>query len=183
MWIHQLILKNFQKHSDLTLDFISGVNVLYGKTEAGKSCIRRAFSWLFFGIPQGNVIRKENTKKTSVKGILNNGISVERIKSASVNAYILNIPGKKEQRFDSVGRKIPEEIQLALKTSLIEIDKETINLNIADQIALPFLMDESGTFRSKLFNKITGSEITDKVLQDLNKDILKISREEKIMKK
>ena len=74
MWIHQLILKNFQKHSNLTLDFFSEVNVLYGATDAGKSCVRRAISWVFFGIPQGDVIRKEGTKKTSVKVILSNDI-------------------------------------------------------------------------------------------------------------
>lgn len=181
MWISKLELKNFQKHSDLKLNFTSGVNVIYGATDAGKSCIKRAISWVFFNTPQGDVVRKEDTKKTSVKVTLNNDVVVERIKSASINAYILLV-GDEEKRFDSVGRKIPEEVVEALRTSLIDVNDETINLNIADQIALPFLLDKSGTFRSKLFNKLTGSEITDKVLQDLNKDILRVGREGKIIK-
>jgi len=178
MILRNIKIKNFQKHSHLELDFTPGVNVLYGATDAGKSCVRRAITWVFFNTPSGDVIRKENTKKTSVTIALDNGIIVERIKSQSINAYILQI-GKEKKRFDAIGRSVPEEIAKVLKTSLIEINGETINLNIADQIAFPFLMDKSGTFRSKLFNKLTGSEITDKVLQDLNKDILRILREEK----
>lgn len=178
MWIKTLELKNFQKHSDLKLKFTSGVNVLHGATDAGKSCVRRAISWVFFNTPQGDVVRKEGTKKTVVTVVLNNDVTIKRIKSASINAYVL-VVGDEEKRFDSVGRKIPEEVVEALRASVIEINGETINLNISDQIALPFLMDKSGTFRSKLFNKLTGSEITDKVLQDLNKDILKVGRDEK----
>jgi len=180
MWLKQLELKNFQNHSDLKLNFTSGVNVLYGATDVGKSCVRRAISWVFFNTPQGDVVRKEGTKKTSVKVTLDSGITVERIKSASINAYMLVI-GDEKKRFDSVGRKIPEEVVEVLRTSLVDINGDSINLNISDQIALPFLMDKSATFRSKLFNKLTGSEITDKILQDLNKDILKVGREEKII--
>jgi len=180
MWLKQIELKNFQNHSDLKLNFTSGVNVLYGATDVGKSCVRRAISWVFFNTPQGDVVRKEGTKKTSVKVTLDNDITVERIKSASINAYILAV-GDEIKRFDSVGRKIPEEVVEVLRTSLIDINGDSINLNISDQIALPFLMDKSATFRSKLFNKLTGSEITDKILQDLNKDILRVGREEKII--
>lgn len=181
--IKKLELKNFQKHKKLELDFSDGVNIIHGKTDTGKSCIVRAIKWIYFGEPKGDVVRKEGTKKTSVKVTQDNGTTVERIKSNSVNAYILRVPGKnKPDRFDAVGRTIPEEVQKALGIDTIKVDKEEIILNIADQISLPFLMDKSGTFRMKLFNQLTGSDIIDKVFQSLNKDILHISKEEKIEK-
>ena len=182
MKIKKIKLKNFQKHSNLELDFVSGVNVIYGATDAGKSCVRRAITWVFFNSPQGDIVRKENTKKTVVTVTLDNHIEIERIKSKTVNAYKLKIKDK-EKKFDTVGRSVPEEISNLIKMKLIEINGEQINLNISNQIAFPFLLDKSGIFRSKLFNKLTGSEITDKVLQDLNKDLLKISKESKLLKK
>jgi len=177
-----LELTNFQKHSHLIIPLMAGVNVLHGETDAGKSCIVRAFSWLYFGEPQGDVVRKEGTKKTSVKGIFDNGIVVERIKSKTRNAYELTIPGSKMKPFDSINRNVPEEIQKVLRTSTIKVDKEEIILNVAKQISLPFLLDKSGIFRNKLFNQLTGNDITDKALQSFNKDILHINKVEKLEK-
>ncbi len=179
--LKQLELTNFQKHAHLTLDFTNGVNIIHGETDCGKSCIVRAIKWVFFGEPKGDVVRKEGTKKTSVEVTLDNGTIIEKIKSASVNAYILTV-GKDVKRFDAVGKTIPEEILTVLKSRTIRVNGEEIILNIANQISLPFLLDKSGTFRMKLFNQLTGNDIIDKVFQSLNKDILHIGREEKLEK-
>ena len=180
--IIKLEIKNFQKHANLTLDFTQGVNVIYGQTDAGKSCIRRALSWIFFNVPRGDVIRKAGTKKTSATVTFDDGIKVERIKSNSANAYIIHVKGEKK-RFDAIGKNIPEEVLKVLKMTPIVVDNDKLVLNIADQITLPFLLDKPATFRSKLFNKLTGSDIVDKALQSLNKDILRIGKEERIEKK
>ena len=111
MWLKKLTLKNFQKHENLTLDFTPGVNILYGHSDAGKSCIRRAIGFVFFGDPRTDaVIRKEGTKQTSVTALLDNGNEVERVKSASVNRYIVRVPNEKELVYDSIGAEIPEEV-------------------------------------------------------------------------
>ena len=91
MYITELHLINFQKHEDLKLTFDKGVNVICGNTDIGKSCIIRAIRWIFWGEPKGDVIRKEGTKKTSVKVTLDNGAIIERIKSATSNVYKLTI--------------------------------------------------------------------------------------------
>ncbi len=178
----KLELKYFQIHTHLIVTFTDGVNIIQGESDAGKSCIVRALKWLYFNEPKGDVIRKEDSKKTSVIATLNNGVTVEKIKSSSVNAYILNIPGQKEKRFDAVGKKIPDEIKQALEITTFEVAGEEIILNISNQIGLPFLLDKPGTFRMKLFNKLTGNDIIDKVFQGLNKDILQVGREEKLQK-
>src|SRR5271165_1267211 len=110
MWLKKLTLKNFQKHEDLTLDFTPGVNILYGHSDAGKSCIRRAVGFLFFNDPRtDDIIRKEGTKTTSVCGLLDDDTEVERVKSASVNRYVIRHPGRKDMVYDSIGSEIPEE--------------------------------------------------------------------------
>lgn len=178
MRITKLQIQNFQKHSKLELDFTQGVNILHGATDAGKSCIVRAIKWVFFNEPTGDIVRKEGTKKTSVSVTLDTGEIVTRIKSKSKNAYHLQV-GEEVKKYNSIGRSIPEEVQKVLKIMPIDIDKDSTILNIADQIALPFLLDKSGGYRHKLFNKLSGAEISDKVLQDLNKDVLRVNKEAK----
>jgi len=186
IWIKKLELINFQKHADLTIPLVNGINVIHGASFAGKSCVVRAIKWLFFNEPKGDVVRKEEgdkfTKKTSVKITFeNNGkeITVERVKSNSINSYIVYDGEKKEPPYNSVGKTIPDDIKKLLGVSTFNIDKDSLILNVANQITLPFLFDKSGTFRMKLFNKLTGASIIDKVFQSLNKDILQLNRKEK----
>ena len=186
MWLKQLRLQNWQTHAELTLDFTNGVNVIYGNSDAGKSCVRRAIAWLF-GLESyaEKDIRKEDTKVTSVIGLLDNGIEIERIKSASINRYITRVPGKEEMTYDSIGKVIPQEVQDLILLHNIEIDKDTkLNLNIAKQVDLPFLYNEqwSATSRLKLFDRLTGNDLLDTIGQDFNKEILNISKELKNVK-
>jgi len=177
MYIQKLVLNNFQQHSHLELNFSPGVNYLVGKTDCGKSTIRRAISFLFFNSPRTDDIRKEGTKTTSVIVTLDNGTDVERVKSASINRYIVRVPGKEELVYDSIGSAIPADVKTILQVSTVEIDKDELNLNIAEQITLPFLMDKSASFRLKLFNKITGNDVLDQLIQNMNKEILLFGRE------
>lgn len=175
MHIKSLKLINFQKHSDLQIDFVNGVNILYGTSDAGKSCIRRALEWITQN-ESIDGIRKTGTKKTIVTLTLDNDIEIERVRSVSINRYIIR-EGKKEQVFDAIGKTIPDEIKEKLTIYPIEVDGEEIYLNSQPQIALPFLFDKSPSFRMKLFNKLTGNDVLDKLFGQFNKDILRIKRD------
>ncbi len=179
MNILQLELFNFQKHEHLLLNFTKGVNVIVGATDCGKSTIIRAIRWT--GYPdqlRGEVVRKTGSKKTSVKITLDSGIIIERIKTSTVNSYKLTIKGE-EKEYNATGGTLPSDIQDIIKFIPIEIDQDKIILNIANQIALPFLLDKSGIFRQKLFNKLTGNDRIDSAMQGLNRDILQVGRDEK----
>jgi len=177
--IKTLELSNFQKHEHLLLNFTEGVNVIVGSTDCGKSTIIRAIRWTFYPDQlRGEVVRKTGSKKTSVKVTLDSGIIIERIKTSTVNSYKLTIKGE-EKEYNATGGTLPADIQDIIKFIPIEIDQDKIILNIANQIAMPFLLDKSGTFRQKLFNKLTGNDILDQAMQSLNKDILQVGRDEK----
>ncbi len=176
LYLKELELFNFQKHSHLKLNFSENTNVIIGNTDAGKSCIVRAIKWVFFN--EGKDVRKEGTKKTQVIVTLNNGAIIEKIRSASINLYKLTI-GEEVKEYNAIGKTIPEEVLKVLQVKPIEVDNESLILNISQQITLPFLFDKSGSFRAKLFNKLTGNDIIDNVFQELNKDLLQIGREEK----
>lgn len=172
--LEKLELKNFQTHEDLVLEFTEGISVVFGPTDCGKSSIRRAIEFLC-DINVCSGLRKEGTKQTSVKGWFSNGAVVTRVKSASINRYILEQDGK-EQTFDAIGKSAPAEIKEAIGIYPLEVDGDQIYLNSVPQISLPFLLDKSGTFRMKLFNQLTGNDVLDKLFVSFNKDILRFKR-------
>ena len=51
--IHQVHFKNTQKHKDLTLNFIEGLNVITGSTDSGKTSLLRGllFALNIFSYP------------------------------------------------------------------------------------------------------------------------------------
>ena len=178
MIIQKIHLKNWQKHSDLLLDFQKDINIISGYSNVGKSSIRRAIDWICFNANISETdYRREGTSETSVKIWLDNEFIIKRVRSNTINRYILSKNGCEDKTFDSFGREIPEEVQSALGISEIEIENDKLNLNIAEQLTLPFLLDKPATLRAKLFNKLTGNELIDKLFKEFNRENLRINRE------
>ena len=73
-------------------------------------------------------------------------------------------------------------MQKVLQVKLVDIDQNSLNLNMAEQITLPFLTDLPGSSRLKLFNKLTGNDLLDKVQGNISKEILNINKEIKNVK-
>jgi DNA repair exonuclease SbcCD ATPase subunit len=179
MQIKTLQLTNFLKHENLSIDLTSGVNVWYGKSAAGKSCLVEAIRFVQFPREtKGDSYIRQGSKKCSVKITYDNNISLERIKSKSVNQIIVTLPNGEVKEYTAFGKgEFPEDLQAILQLLPVTIDKESINLNILGQFDGHFLLDKSDTFKLKFFNYLTGSDVIDKVMQDLNKDILSCGRE------
>ncbi len=172
--LNKLELIEFQKHPKLTIDFSGGVNVLYGSSDSGKSCIRRAIEFLCqHSTFKGQ--RRVGSKTTSVKGYFSNNINVERIISNSINRYVITENGE-EKVFDSVGKTAPEEVKQSIGIYPIKIDNIDIYLNSYIQVGLPFLFDQPPSARAKLFNTLTGNDVLDKLFSQFNKDILRIKK-------
>ena len=176
--ITKLFLHNWQAHSNLELDFTKDLNVITGYSNAGKSCIRRALEWVMFNVNISEKdYRKEGTKETVVTVYLDSGFIVERTRSNTINRYALKKEGCEDKVFDAIGKNIPDEIKDVLGVEEIEIDGDKLNLNIAEQLTLPFLLDKPASFRAKLFNKITGNELLDKLVKECNRESLRINRQ------
>ena len=184
MKLLKIQLQNFQCHDNLTLNFNENLNVIYGDSGAGKSAIYKAIEFLLnCSDVSEDAYRQEGSKQTSVKGWFDSGFQVERIRSNSINRYILSKEGCEDKVFDTFGRETPEEIQKVFQIEPIEIEKEKLHLNFANQDQLNFILDSyfSDTFKAKLFNKLTGNELLDVLFKDCNSDGLRIGREIKTL--
>ncbi|MDN4608584.1 ATP-binding protein [Sporosarcina highlanderae] len=54
MKIKKIVIYGFGKHENKTIDFVDGVNVMYGQNEAGKTTIQQFIIQTLFGFPQKN---------------------------------------------------------------------------------------------------------------------------------
>ena len=180
MKINKIKIQNFQCHKDLEIVLNPDLTVIYGDTSTGKSAFFKSLEWLFnCSDVSENDYRREGSKETSVKIWLNSGFAVERIRSNSINRYILSKDGCEDKIWDSFGRDLPEEIQTVLGIAPIKIDKESLNLNFASQDQLNFILDNSysDTFKAKLFNVLTGNELLDTLYKEINREGLAFGRE------
>lgn len=177
--INKLILNNFQQHEDITLNFTKGVNVIWGDTGTGKSSIRRAITNVLYQSPSGDFRRRVNGKKAKQCKIelTTDGYSLQRIRSNTLNRYVLN----NDKEFDASGRNIPQEILDLIQLKPLEVKNETYLLNTQDQLSTHFLLigNGLGTIRANILSQITGDDVLDKLTQDYNKDLLGLSKEEK----
>jgi DNA repair exonuclease SbcCD ATPase subunit len=182
MYFTRIELENFQKHKHLVVDLTDKVNVLWGESDAGKSCIIRAITWVVYNEPKKDV-RRQGSDMTTVKLHIDSGVIIERQKSDSVNAYVIHQGGEKK-RLDAIGKAVPDEVMKILGMSPMVVGDDSIMLNVSSQMEPPFLLSAlsaSSTFRMKIFNKLTGNDLLDAVAQSFNKDALRLNREKAML--
>ena len=147
MPINKVRLKNFQAHSDTTLLFEQGVNVIVGPTDSGKSSTFRALRWLVEHKSIGPYA-KFGTKETEVLVSTDDAV-VMRFKRPGANGYKVNDLND----FVAVGTTQPSQVAQALGLSPI---------NLQGQHDAPFLLGLApGQFAREL-NAIVDLGVIDK---------------------
>ena len=145
---------NFQSHKDAYLEFHPGVNVIIGESDSGKTAILRALKWALTNRPGGDSFRSSWGGETSV-GIRMEKELIVREKTGSNNIYRLN-----NTEFKAFGTEVPEEIQDALNMN---------EINIQNQLDLPFLLRDSPGQVAAHFNKIAHLDAIDASMQLIEK--------------
>lgn len=179
-WLKIKSINELGKEQTFDLEVLTYHNFLANDMIVHNSSTYRALEWLFgFSNISENDYRREGTNETSVKVWLDNNFQVERIRTNSINRYILSQKDSEDKVFDNFGRNVPEEIAEVLNISAIDIENEHLNLNFANQDQLNFLLDArySDSFKAKLFNALTGNELIDKMFKELNRESLRCNRE------
>lgn len=170
--IKSLKLENFESWGSAEFQFHPGVNVFVGLSDSGKSSVLRAFYLLIENKPSGDDYRSTFADKkaiTTVTGEFSNGAIVSRRRGNSINQYILQLPGQKEQIFEAFKSNIPDEIANAINLN---------SVNIQRQVELPFLLSQNAADRGRFFNEVAGLDKIDSSQKYANGKVLEAGREQ-----
>jgi len=167
--IKSVVIKNFQSHTNTKIDFCSGLNVIAGASDSGKSSILRAIGWLIKNRPSGDAIRnwdcKKNDPVTVTISLEDNDkeetITKERIGSTS--KYISSKFGV----LDVIGRDVPEEV-----TRLLNLSEPSFQT----QHDAYFLLNDSPGSIAKTLNDLVGLSIIDTIFKNINSQALASKR-------
>ena len=131
-------LQNFQKHADLSLNFGEGVTLITGPTNAGKSSVFRAISWVVLHTPMTGY-QKHGTKTLRVGVRTQRGAAI-RFKDSKGYGYTVG-----EEKFVACGTNQPPAVREALGLS---------EINLASQHSGFFLLNLTPGEMAKSLNKI-----------------------------
>jgi exonuclease SbcC len=161
--IESLHITNFQSHADTNMEFHSGVNIIVGSTDSGKSAIIRAIHWISRNRPSGNAIRSWWEGETSVT-IKTEENAVSRIKGKT---DLYKLTGRERSlKFKAFGSNVPEEI-----TEVLNLNE----VNIQYQLDSPFLLSETPGKVAEHFNKVAKLDKIDISTSNINSAIRKLT--------
>ena len=158
-----LEINNFQSHKKSLLEFSTGMNVIVGRSDGGKSAIIRALRLVVENRPSGDAYRSNWGGDTSVTITTQEGDVITRKKTNTKNSYTLN-----STEFVAFKQDVPVEIQKALQIT---------DLNIQSQMDSPFLLSMSAGYAAAHFNKCGGLSIIDKSNVAIQRDISRIGKD------
>jgi len=153
----RLRIKNFQNHKKIDIEFDKGVTTIIGPSDAGKSALLRALSWVVFNRPVGTEFIREGQKGCTVR-IETSSHKITRTRGKE-NTYHLD--GKEYRAF---GNDVPESIQNVLQLG---------EINFQSQHDAPFWLSESAAQVSRNLNQIVDLGIIDAALAQTSKTMRK----------
>ena len=184
MIIKKVQLENYRSHSNITVEFTKGVNLILGKNGRGKTSILEAISTVMFntkdrsGKETGKSYIKfgEKSSKVEIDFIANDG------REYNLKTEFFKTKPKKQTLKDMIGSEYDGDIQEKLE-ELCGIKKgfeETYeNIVIAKQNEFINIFKDSGTTREKTFNKIFNTQIYKEMYDSFLKEAVDKYKSEK----
>ena len=184
MIIKKVQLENYRSHSNTTVEFTKGVNLILGKNGKGKTSILEAISTVMFntkdrsGKETGKSYIKfgEKSSKVDIDFIANDG------REYNLKTEFFKTKPKKQTLKDMTGSEYDGDIQEKLE-ELCGIKKgfeETYeNIVIAKQNEFINIFKDSGTTREKTFNKIFNTQIYKEMYDSFLKEAIDKYKSEK----
>lgn len=181
--ITKLTIENFQSHQKTVIYLATNgqLTVITGPSDSGKTVILRALRWLLYNEPQGTDFIRVGASFARVTAEFESGHTVVRERTKATNRYKIIAPGTSEpQVFEGFGISVPPEVQEITGVRPVQIGDLTLNLNLAEQLAGPFLGSSiSAGARAKVLGKLAGTEEIDFASKQLGTDLFRRNQDEK----
>lgn len=150
--LESILIRNFQKHEELYVEFDKNILVIIGQSDRGKSSFIRALIWLLTNRPSGLSFLRRGTKEASVT-LKVDGHEITRIRSKDKNLYILD-----GQIYEAFGTGIPTDIESILNISPI---------SLSSQLDPPYLFTSSPGEVARELNAVVSLDLIDRTLADI----------------
>lgn len=155
--IKSIELFNFESHKHSFLEFDKGLNIFKGSSGSGKSSIKRGLIWVLTNRPSANQVvswwaynqKGKQVEETKVLITLDDGTTIARIKSDTLNGYQIN----DNMPLEAVGTSVPEEVSKLLNMS---------DISYQSQLAAPFLISQSASYVAQYINDIVDMSESDR---------------------
>jgi len=161
------IKARYESHPDSEIELDSGLTVLLGTNDHGKSGFNRVVSWVATGIPRGDDMIPWTGKKQAWGEVEVNGNTVRRQKGPA-NTYTVN-----GLTLKAIGNSVPDEVQ-----EVLNID----TINLQRQVDQYFILQWTPGEVAKHINVIAGIEESDKAIKLSKERISAAESEIKILK-
>jgi len=155
--IKSVKIQNVQSHELTELEFSSGVNVIKGTSDSGKSAFIRSLKFVLQNRPGGNWAHPhfaDDKALTSVALEFDNG-AIKRQKNKKENCYIVN----NKEKFEALRSDIPDKVQLL--TNMTDI-------NFQSQFDKYFLLQDSPGEVGRKLNTVVGLDVIDSTIKFIN---------------
>ena len=154
--LKRVVIENFQCHKKTVIEpSLEGLTVITGPTDHGKSAIVRAMKWLLYNRPLGTDFIRHGQTECKVTFEFADGTIVQRRRTTSLNQYYVN-----GQLYEGFGNGVPLEVQQATGVYIYEVADQTLNLNVSEQLAGPFLGSSiSAPLRARILGKLPALKI------------------------
>ncbi len=176
--ISSIQLHHFQSHKDTTLQLSSGVNVITGSSDQGKTSILRGLFWARYNRPSGseyisfwNRNKDGDAKEETSVIIKTEKDTIKRYKIGTKNAYQIN----DNTPLEAIKQEVPDIVEKLFNLS---------DVNIQGEHDPPFLLSKSAGEVAKFFNKTIHLDLIDNIQstaeikrKDINRDIIKNEQE------
>lgn len=184
--IVEVTLINFQGHKNTVVNFdMNALNALIGESDNGKTSILRCIKWVLYNDPKGSEFIKRGETFCEGTIVFSNGTRITRSRTvASAGKYEIydGVTGKTES-YAGFSHNVPMEVYNAHQMPKIEVGKEELSLNIAEQLDGPFMLSQSAGDRAALIGKITGVQVVDEAIKLASGEIINMQRGAKTLDK
>lgn len=163
--INQVHFKNTQKHKDLTLNFIEGLNVITGSTDSGKTSLLRGLLFALNNKGTSDKLLTWDTKEGSVE-ITIDGNQITR-SFGKENAYYLN-----GERFTAFRKDVPAPI-----SSIVNMD----NINIQNRRDMPFMVYATASSNAEQFSTMLDLTEIQNTVDNLKSKVKKAKEKKEVL--
>lgn len=177
--ITKIKIKGFQSHDDTTIRLTDGLNAIIGPSDSGKSAVIRALRFVLYNEPKGSDFIRQSSSSVECSVHFSDGSSIARKRTkTSAGSYLVTDSNGNTTELKGFTNNVPVDIVNTHQMPKIQLTKDKeASLNMGFQLEGPFLIGESPGVRAQIIGQLTGVELVDHALKELNKDVLSNTRD------